>query len=104
LVYVLYHNDTIEWFKKNNLNYHFNPIINPSHFRPSALPVTVKEEIFKKYGKTPDLEFFIGSDHTAKDDEDFAKMLAVIKDQDRVKGISINDYLPEFSQLIRVTS
>lgn len=101
---VLYHNETIEWFKKNNLNYHFNPVISPFHFKPSALPKAVKEEIFKKYGKTADLEFFIGPEHTAKDDEDFAKMLAVIKDQDRVKGISINDYLPEFCQLIGVTS
>ena len=101
---VLNHHDTIQWFKTNNLNYHFNPVINPSHFRPSALPVAIKEEIFKKYGRTPDLKFFIGSEHTAKDDKDFTNMLAVIKEQDRIKEISIIDYLPEFCQMIGFTS
>jgi sulfatase maturation enzyme AslB (radical SAM superfamily) len=101
---VLYHHDTIEWFKKNNLNYHFNPVIDPSYFRPSALPIAIKEEIFKKQGRTPDLKYFIGSEHTTKDDKDFTNMLAVIKDQDRVKEISIIDYLPEFCQMIGFTS
>ena len=44
----LYHYDTIDWFKENNLNYNFNPVNKPSHFRPSALPSAIKEDIFKK--------------------------------------------------------
>jgi sulfatase maturation enzyme AslB (radical SAM superfamily) len=97
---VLYHHETVEWFKKENLNYHFNPVINPSHFRPSALPRTVKEYIFKKFGHTKDLEFFIGSPHTDQDDKDFYTMLDRISLQDQVKNISIKNYLPELADLI----
>lgn len=101
---ILYHHETIDWFKKNNLNYHFNPVNNPSYFRPNALPISVKKEIFKKNGKTLDLEFYLGAEHAAKDDDDFTKMLTVIKNQDRVKGISIVNYLTEFCQLINLPS
>jgi len=99
---VLYHIETIDWFKKNNLNYHFNPVINPSHFRPAALPVTVKEEIFKKYGRTKELEFLIGAQHTDQDDIDFAIMLDTIGKQDAVKDISYSDYMPELTNLFSI--
>lgn len=97
---VLYHHNTIDWFKKEHLNYHFNPVDEPKHFRPSALPKIVKEEIFKKYGHTKDLTYFIGGQHTDDDDTDFAKMLDIISKQDVVKGISYKDYLPEFANLL----
>lgn len=97
---VLYHHETVDWFNKENLNYHFNPVVTPSCFRPSALPKNVKEEILEKSDKTKDLEFFIGKEHTVEDDNDFVKMLGIIKQQDQVKGISIKNYLPELCQLI----
>ena len=96
---VLYHHDIVAWFDQQKLNYHFNPIINPGHFRPSALPRQIKDEIFTRSGRTKDLDFFIGT-HSDQDDQDFEKMLEVIKLQDSVKGISIADYLPEFYKLL----
>ena len=88
--------DLLKKFK----NVSFNPVIYPSHFRPSALPKTVKEYIFKKFGYTKDLEFFIGSPHTDQDDKDFNTMLDRIQLQDQVKDISIKNYLPELADLI----
>lgn len=96
---VFYHHETIEWFNKNNLDYNYNPVINPLHFRPQALPIDIKEKIFKKYNRTKDLEFFIGN-HTPKDDQDFQTMLNVIEFQDHLKGIDIKNYMPEFYNMI----
>lgn len=96
---VLYHHETIQWFQQQGLNYHFNPVINPPHFRPNALPQKVKEEIFKKYGKTDDLKFFLEEEHTPQDDTDFQIMLSKIKQQDLVKGIDYKEYLPELANL-----
>lgn len=97
---VLYHHDILNWFNKEKINHHYNPVINPSHFRPAALPNKTKHQLFEKFGRTKDLEFFIGSQHTDKDDEDFEYMLKEIKRQDALKQISIKDYLPEFCELI----
>jgi hypothetical protein len=99
---VLYHNDTTEWFKENNLNYNFNPVNKPSHFRPGALPSAIKEEIFKKYGRTEELKFLIGAQHTDQDDIDFAIMLNTIGKQDAVKDISYSDYMPELTNLFSI--
>jgi sulfatase maturation enzyme AslB (radical SAM superfamily) len=96
---VLYHHETIAWFDQQKLPYHFNPVTNPGYFRPAALPKIVKEEIFKKYGHTKDLDFYLGQ-HTEQDDKDFKKLLEVIVIQDQVKNISGRDYLPEFYDLI----
>jgi hypothetical protein len=99
---VLYHHETISWFKEQKLNYHYNPVINPTYFRPGALPKSVKEEIFRKRGRSQDLEFFIGT-HTDKDNYDFTRFLKIIKKQDEVKGICMVNYLPEFCELIGFT-
>jgi organic radical activating enzyme len=96
---VLYHHETVAWFEQQKLPYHFNPIINPSYLRPAALPKQIKEHIFKRYGRTKDLDFYLGQ-HTDQDDKDFAKMLEVLVVQDRIKNISGRDYLPEFFNLI----
>lgn len=96
---VLYHHDMIEWFHQQGLPYHCNPVITPQYFRPNALPQKIKEEIFKRYGKTDDLKFFLKEEHTPQDDIDFCTMLSKIKQQDLVKGISCKDYLPELVSL-----
>ena len=97
---VLYHLETVEWFKKENLPYNYNPVIYPGHFKPSALPESIKMAIFNKYGRTEDLESFLGAPHSDQDDINFAKMLSVISKQDNVKGISYTNFLPELASLI----
>jgi hypothetical protein len=97
---VLYHHETIAWFTQQKLPYHFNPIINPSYLRPAALPKNIKKEIFKKYGHTKDLDFFLGQ-HTEQDDRDFEILLDKLQQQDAVKGIKMQDYLIELYNLLR---
>jgi organic radical activating enzyme len=92
---------TQNWFKEQGLKYHYNPVISPVYFRPGALPQKIKEQIVatKSYTKE-ECDFFFGQPHTSKDDLDFLDCIKVIKEQDRVKGICIKDYMPEFYQLI----
>ena len=97
---VLYHHETVAWFSQQKLPYHFNPIINPSYLRPSALPKNIKEEIFKKYGHTKDLDFFLGQ-HTEQDDRDFETLLGKLQQQDAAKGIKMQDYLIELYNLLK---
>lgn len=98
---VLYHHNTVDWFKEQGIEFHYNPVISPSYFRPQALPLAVKEKIFTKFGKTKDLLMLLGTDHSSNDDEDFAKMLSIVNQQDKIKGVSIDNYLPEFCELIK---
>lgn len=99
-VNVLYHHQTFDWVKSQNFTYHYNPVITPAYFRPSALPKSVKEQIFDKFGRTNDLTAFIGS-HTDQDDLDFRAGLEELQKQDLMKKISYKDYLPEFYELIK---
>jgi sulfatase maturation enzyme AslB (radical SAM superfamily) len=97
---VMYHHNILKWFDEHGLRYHYNPVITPSYFRPGALPLAVKEHIFATQGRTPDLEFFLGT-HTEKDEQDFEQMLEVIKKQDAAKGILMEEYLPAFCSMLR---
>jgi len=98
---VMYHHDTTDWFTKQGLQYHYNPVISPSHFRPSALPAHAKEKILlSANNQSKDFDFFLGQAHSDQDDIDFNTMMEVVAKQDYVKGISFKDYLPEFAKLI----
>jgi sulfatase maturation enzyme AslB (radical SAM superfamily) len=96
---ILYHRDTTAWFVKENLNYHNNPVINPKHFRPSALPIQVKKTILDRSKDNKYLELLLNN-HSDQDDKDFSQFLKIIKKQDQAKEISMVDYLPEFCELI----
>jgi sulfatase maturation enzyme AslB (radical SAM superfamily) len=96
---VLYHNETIAWFQEQNLRYHYNPIINPGHFRPAALPLAVKKEIIARLGANADMDFYVGS-HSEQDDRDYEQMIKTVIMQDRAKAISIRDYLPAFCNML----
>ena len=95
-VNVYYYDETTAWFESQNLSYHHNPVITPSYFRPSALPLRVKEKIRSMSDKT---EAFV-STHTDEDDRDFQLMLVELKKQDQLKNIDIKNYLPDFWNLI----
>ena len=99
---VLYHYDTIAWFEKENLRYHHNPVIDPQHFRPGALPIYAKKKILDKFKNNKYLELSL-SNHTDQDDKDFSQFLKIIKKQDQAKKIDMIDYLPEFCELIGFT-
>jgi organic radical activating enzyme len=96
---ILYHNQTVEWFNKNNIVYSVNPIYTPSWLQPQALPVSIKK-LLKQQLSTTDYNTFVGPIHTDQDQQNFQTMLARIKIQDVAKKIKMADYLPELYQLL----
>lgn len=97
---ILYHNQTVEWFKKMNLPYLLNPVYHPSCFSPSALPRQAKEFILANY-QTPEIESFLNT-HLPQNEMDFNQFCNVISQQDALKEIQMQDYLPEFTALIKL--
>jgi sulfatase maturation enzyme AslB (radical SAM superfamily) len=85
---VLYHNETVKWFKDNNLQFNHNIVYTPAHFHPNVLPNKLKQDLtlskfFTHLVDPPLLDQFV----------------AEVQRQDQIKGISINDYLPKLSTL-----
>jgi hypothetical protein len=85
---VLYHQQTTQWFEKNNLRYHVNPVYKPAWFSPNVLPLQVKSKI--------DFEFL----NSNQDDTNWQIFKVKIDEQDRWKGISMRDYLPELAEVL----
>jgi hypothetical protein len=88
---IFYYNETINWFDQQGLRYNHNIVDSPAYFSLNALPEKIKsrlkQELFRQ--------------HCAEDDVNFSRFLLEIQEQDRLKNISIEDYLPEFYELIK---
>ena len=89
-----YHAQTTAWFNQQGINFLTNLVDHPAHFQPSALPENIKDRII---ARDPEIAKLLG-DHTDQDDQNYQRFLVEIQKQDRWKGISIKDYLPEFAQ------
>lgn len=87
---VLYYNKTIEWFEQLGLPYNHNVVNYPMHFSVNALPEETKKQ----------LPISLFRPHRLSDDLQFTKCLNEIKKQDQLKNISINDFLPEFVNIV----
>ena len=85
---VFYHQQTISWFRQNNINYQLNLVYDPAWFRPSALPGWIKNQT--------DFNFI----HQHDDDENYAVFRSKIAEQDAWKNISLREYLPELADLL----
>ena len=96
---ILYHNDTTEWFRNNNINYSINPIYYPSWLQPRALPDSIKK-VLKFQLLSQDFNTFIGPIHTNLDQQNFLLMLEQIRLQDTAKKIQMRNYLPRLADLI----
>jgi MoaA/NifB/PqqE/SkfB family radical SAM enzyme len=88
---IFYYVETVEWFNSQGLSFNHNLVTDPAHFGINSLPKTIKDNI--------NSELF--REHQDQDDINFKKFLEEIHGQDRLKNISLDDYLPEFSSLIR---
>lgn len=97
---ILYFNDLINWLDIEELRFHYNTVVSPAHFKPSALPLTVKEQICN-LPNSQIIKCFLGEAHTTNDDINFKQFVEQIKFQDSLKGISMKNYLPEFYELIK---
>jgi hypothetical protein len=92
---MLYYSETVEWFNKNKIPFLNNPVYQPDYFSPTSLPKKVKEKIMDKNNS-----MFI-STHNDQDDLLFEEFLSKIKEQDLLKNIKMQDYVPEFYNLIK---
>ena len=96
---ILYHAQTRQWFDDQGIAYSLNPVYHPSHFRPGALPLAVKDHIRQQQAQDPVIEWLLAT-HDPQDDLDHAVFLQKISEQDTWKGIRMQDYLPELSKLL----
>lgn len=92
---MLYYSKTIEWFNKNKIKYLNNSVYDPDYFRPTSLPKKIKNQIINSNNS-----IFI-STHDENDDLLFKEFLSKITEQDNLKNIKMQDYIPEFYDLIK---
>lgn len=90
-VNILYYDETIAWFKQNELTYNHNLVTTPDYFNINALPEAVK----KQY---PQLASLFRS-HQAHDDILFKKAVDKITEQDKLKNTSAAVSIPRFINL-----
>ena len=89
---IMYYQETVDWFNSQNLKHNHILVSDPACFSPTALPKEVKSQL-----NNPIIPL---NDHSDLDDENFIAACNEIKNQDTLKNIKINDYLPEFYDLI----
>jgi sulfatase maturation enzyme AslB (radical SAM superfamily) len=94
---LLYMDDTIKWFKENNLAYIINPVEFPVYFKPSTLPKEIKSQLKNTLMSDIPVEWF---EHSTEDDKNFELFKIEIQKQDSWKKISIRNYLPEFAEMV----
>ncbi len=97
---VYYHNQTTQWFDSNQIPYIVNPVYDPPHFQPTALPEFAKKYITDQM-IDPQARNLL-RDHTEKDDQNYQQFLKEIARQHQWKGIATRDYLPELADLLEI--
>jgi MoaA/NifB/PqqE/SkfB family radical SAM enzyme len=90
-VNILYYDETVAWFKENNLSFNHNLVETPDYFNINALPEKVK----KQY---PSLSLFFRP-HSEQDDILFKTALLKLDEQDKLKNIDALDFIPKFINL-----
>ena len=88
----LYYDETVAWFKSNNLNYNHNIITHPDWLNLSRAPDAFKKEFNKNKFLSGLLDF--------KDPIDIAVYIDNIASQDTAKKIDIRNYLPQVAGII----
>ena len=95
---LLYHATTTQWFDDHDINYLVNPVYFPGHFRPESLPAKIKQQLGQQHDSDAIGQWLA---HSPSDDQLFAKFQIEIAKQDRMKNISMRDYLPELAELVK---
>jgi MoaA/NifB/PqqE/SkfB family radical SAM enzyme len=90
----LYYDQTVEWFKQNNLNYNHSIVSRPNWLSLENMPVRFKQHLIDKKN-------FVSKFCNISGDEISIDTIAYnIKQQDVAKNIKLQDYLPEIWQLL----
>jgi hypothetical protein len=102
---ILYIDDLVAWFDRNQILYHINYAVNHQHrhkhnlFSCYTLSSRVKSAIIAR--NPSDLVKNALSQHSQADEDRYQLFLQDLAEKDRWKGISIADYLPEFAEIIQ---
>ena len=90
---VFYLDEILDWFQEMGLRYLAKQIDNPSYFAPGNLPPHVKQILMERTRYPQNMGAFLGcGSYTLSN---WKKLWQEIDRQDRLKKISIADYLPE---------
>jgi MoaA/NifB/PqqE/SkfB family radical SAM enzyme len=93
-VNALYHDQTVEWFNKNNLSYNYVIVSYPKWASLNHMPVQLKQILSQKNN-------FVSNFCKIDGNEISMSVLAEqISQQDQAKRISIRDYMPEMADII----
>jgi len=102
---ILYIDDLVNWFNENQILYHINFAVNHqveqknNLFSCNTLSSRVKSLIRDR--NPSDFVKNALSRHNQADEDRYQLFLQDIAEKDQWKGISINDYLPEFAEIIQ---
>ena len=90
-VNILYYDETVAWFKENNLPFNHNLVTTPSYFNINALPKEIKNQY-------PSL-ISLFRVHNEQDDVLFSTAVDEIVRQDKLKNTSAALSVPKFINL-----
>lgn len=93
------HQNIVNWFNTNNINFSINPVYDPVWFSPNALPAAIKRQIATTFTTLPSKHRFDFS-YTEQDDINYAVFREKIEAQDRAKNIRMKDYLPKLADML----
>jgi len=91
-VNIQYHNQTVSWFKEQEIPYNYNPVTSPSYFNPNALPFSLKE-LLKQNLTLQDYNALL-QEHEADHDALYQQAINELNRQDQLKGINRSNFLP----------
>ena len=92
-----YYQQTVQWFKTNNIDYLLNFVDTPKYFSTTSLPQTIKQKLHTELGIEKSW-----LSHSSADDKQFQIFLEEMHKQDALKGPSIKQYLPEFADMLNI--
>lgn len=91
--------ETVNFFKENNLPYTCKPVQNPDYFKPSNLPIGIKNLILAKNKEyKTELEFLLNQEEF--NIFTYKSFLTELYQQDNLKKINIKDYMPEVCEVL----
>lgn len=91
---IFYYNETVNWFRQQELLFNHSLVNYPVWFSCNSLPMSIKNKLSIEAQQ-------LLRPHEPQDDYNFSLFLKNVNQQDNLKKISIADYLPEMSNLIR---
>ena len=90
----LYYDQTVDWFKQNNLDYNHSAVYYPNWLSLKNMPVKFKQQLVNKQNFVSSFCDIIGSEISVD------TVNQHIKQQDAAKNIKIQDYMPEVWALL----